>query len=49
MAALVFFPPESMILSFITLVVQVVFVGIALLPEWNEDPRFEGDKLGYRS
>ncbi len=37
------------ILSFITLVLQIVFVGISLLPEWNEDPRFEGDKLGYRS
>jgi hypothetical protein len=38
-----------MTLSLILLAAQVLVTVFALLSESGEDPRFEGDKLAYRS
>ena len=38
-----------MTLSLIVLPLQIVVTAIALMRESGEDPRFEGDKLIYRS
>lgn len=38
-----------MTLSLILLAAQILVTVIALVRESGEDPRFEGDKLGFRS
>jgi hypothetical protein len=38
-----------MIMFLIALGIQVLVSAVALVCEPREDPRFEGDKLGYRS